>query len=40
MLAEALQIAARKGYEAGARIVRSVMEELPEPVSPLPRRPE
>jgi ATP/maltotriose-dependent transcriptional regulator MalT len=40
MLGEALQIAARKGYEAGARIVRSVMEQLPEPVSPLPRRPE
>jgi tetratricopeptide (TPR) repeat protein len=40
MLGEALQIAAGKGYEAGARIVRSVMEQLPEPVSPLPRRPE
>lgn len=38
-LAEALQIAERKGYEAAARIVRSVMEELPEALSRQVRRP-
>ena len=32
-------IAERKGYEAGARIVRSVMEELPEALSQQVRRP-